>query len=104
MSVFPSDMNSGGGCIAADMCTAFVSSNPYDYSTIDETDLAVKVPLGSQLNLLSQQTAGNPYLNYARDTNMRTPSLANVLQGYNTLGQQARAGQYFTFSGAYGRL
>ena len=79
--------------------TAFVSS-PNNYSTVMNQQLALPIPIGSQLNLLNAQNAGNPYLDQSRLSNMKLGSLQNVLPGYNTLTHGNSVG-YSTFSSAY---
>jgi len=75
-------------------------SNPNNYSTLMNQRLALPVPIGSQLNLLNAQNAGNPYLNFNRTANMKLGSLQNVLPGYNTLSRGDSVG-YATFNSAY---
>lgn len=77
------------------------------YSTVARQDLALSVPLGSQLNLLNASTAGNCYLDFARTENKHLGSLENVLKGYNTLtgtyeGCNGGGAPYGTFGNAYG--
>lgn len=104
MSYFTNDATMGGGCVSSDMCTAYVSTNPDDYSSVEDVNTALKVPLGSQLNLLNAQSAGNPYLDYARIYNAKLGSLANALPGYNTMGQNKSGVGYFSFGSAYGSM
>jgi hypothetical protein len=104
MSSFTNDYTMGGGCVATDSCTAYVSNNPDDYSSVEEGNEALRVPLGSQLNLLNAQSAGNPYLDYGRIYNAKLGSLANALPGYNTMGQNMSGVGYFSFGKAYGGL
>jgi hypothetical protein len=103
MSTYTNDYTMGGGCVSTDSCTAYVSTNPDDYSSVEDVNNAVQVPLGSQLNLLNAQSAGNPYLDYGRLYNAKLGSLANALPGYNTMGQTKQGG-YFTFGSAYGGM
>ena len=91
------------GAVSYDMGTAFVS-DIYDYSTVGRQDMALQVPLGSQLALLNAQNAGNPYVDYGAVGFSNLGSLQNVLPGYNTLGQTLPAGKFFNFSQAYGRF
>ena len=92
------------GSVPYDMGVASVSadSSYSDYSTIDQQEYALKVPLGSQLNLLNAYNAGNPYLDYERVQNMQLGSLSNVLQGYSTLSGQQQ-GPYAKFGYIYGK-
>ena len=77
--------------------------DPGDYSTTMNQSMALKVPLGSQLNLLSAQNAGNAYLKYDRLQNQKLGSLQDVLTGYNTL-THGNNGAYYNFSSAYGKF
>lgn len=86
-----------------DMQSQFTSGSASDYSRVGNIQAALKVPLGSQLALLSAQNAGNPYLNYGGTGFEKLGSLQNALTGYNTLGQNLQSGQYFTFGNAYGK-
>lgn len=88
--------------VAADFDTGFVSS-PDNYSTVLNQSMAMAVPLGSQLALLTATNAGNPYVQGNRIDNQRLGSLANVLTGYNTL-TGSNAAPYYTFSNAYGKF
>lgn len=94
----PPDVNA----TSADFKTAYVSG-PNNYSTVMNQQMALAVPLGSQLALLTAENAGNPYLNSKRITDQRLGSLANVLSGYNTLTSPAVT-SYQPFSQAYGRF
>ncbi len=89
--------------VSLDMAVAQTPSDPNNYSTALNTQMALKVPLGSQLNLLSAQNAGNQYLKYDRLQNQKLGSLQNVLTGYNTLTQGSN-GAYYNFSTAYGMM
>jgi hypothetical protein len=75
-------------------------SSPDYYSTATTQNLAMVVPLGSQLNLLNAQNAGNPYLNMARVSNPKMPGDL-MPTTYDTLGQNNQ-GSHFRFSSAYG--
>jgi hypothetical protein len=88
--------------VAGDFKTAFVG-DPYNYSTAMNQQAAMQVPLGSQLALLTAANMGNNYVNGARTDDVRLGSLANVLQGYNTLSHGSAA-PYYSFSAAYGRF
>jgi hypothetical protein len=97
------------GSVPYDMGTEFVSSGSgYGaYSTVARQDLALSVPLGSQLNLLNASTAGNCYLDFSRTENKHLGSLEDVLKGYNTLtgtyqGCNGGGGPYGTFGVSYG--
>lgn len=92
------------GAVTYDMDSSGTTGSPMDYSKVGQQDMALKVPLGSQLSLLNAMNAGNPYVNYAATGFQNLGSLENVLQGYNTMGQTNTAGQYFNFSQAYGRF
>ncbi len=98
-----SDYALGSGCISADFSTSYVQ-DPWSYSTVGKQDMALKVPLGSQLALLNASFAGNPYVQYDAVAFQKLGSLQNVLVGYNTMGQNTDNGSYFTFGRAYGRF
>ena len=87
-------------CVANDMCTAGVNGADA-YSTIGQVDQSLKVPLGSQLALLSAMSAGNPYLNYNRVFTPMLGANATKLSGFNTMGQNTPGGQYMNFAQAY---
>lgn len=89
--------------VSYDMAVAAVPGDPSDYSTAMNTQMALKVPLGSQLNLLSAQTAGNQYLKYDRLQNQRLGSLQDVNTGYHTLTHGTNS-PYYQFSTAYGKF
>lgn len=93
----------GSGSMNSVQYDGSVSSvgEPSDYATVMNQAMALKVPLGSQLNLLSAQNAGNQYLNYGRLSDQRLGSLQNVLTGYNTL-TMGNNGAYYPLSAAYG--
>jgi len=90
----------GSGCVANDFDTAFVSSDASSYSTVLNQDMALKIPLGSQLNLLNARNAGNPFVDFARVNNVQNKFPVD-LSGYNTLSAGQSAGPYFSFSQAY---
>lgn len=87
--------------VAYDFQTAFVG-NANDYSTAMNQQMALQVPLGSQLNLLTAQNMGNKYIDGSRLQDQKLGSLQNVLTGYNTLDYPRTAGAYTTFGTAYG--
>ncbi len=80
-----------------------IGGGPNDFTTALNPTMGLKVPLGSQLNLLSAQNKGNQFLKYDRLQNQKLGSLQNVLTGYNTLTGVPGAG-YFAMSSAYGRF
>jgi hypothetical protein len=87
--------------VSYDFQTAFVGA-PNDYSTVLNQQMALQVPLGSQLNLLTAQNIGNKYVNSARLSDEILKPEALNLKGYNTLqGNPAGTNGYFTFGGAY---
>lgn len=85
---------------AADFTTGFVGG-PSGYSTAMGQQLALPVPLGSQLNLLNMQYAGNPYMNFNRTSDQRLTNAERMLKGYNTLTDGGN-GSYYSFGKAYG--
>lgn len=102
MSSIAAFTSNHSNCVSRDMCVAGVS-NFSNYATIGAIDQALKVPMGSQLNILSAMSAGNIYADF---TAVNIPTLAPgalKLTGFNTMGQAAPAGAYMSFSSAYGR-
>jgi len=94
--------------VANDFSTAFVGS-ANNYSTTMNQQLALPVPLGSQLNLLDAQNMGNPYIQGDRMSDMMLGPMQNSLVGYNTLTGIGRENKmeysapYFSMSSAYGK-
>ena len=78
-------------------------SDSSSYSTVMNQNMALQVPLGSQLNLLNAQNAGNPYLNYSRLQNQKLGSLQYALPGYGTLSYPMAQQGYASFGAAYGK-
>jgi len=70
--------------VAKDMGTSYANSQgACAYATAKTVDDALKVPLGSQLNLLNAQMAGNMYLDYGRVQNLMAPTLTTLRMGNN---------------------
>mgnify|MGYP007120769000 CR=1 FL=1 len=98
------DQSGHSTCVSDDMCTAFVGSS-CGYSKVSDVDQSLKVPLGSQLQLLSQAYAGSPFFNYNLvNYKLLPPSLVGS-SSYNALagkgGCGAGCGQYYNFACAY---
>ncbi len=96
-----------GGFPTADNGTAYDMApagilTPDNYSTAMNQQMAFQIPLGSQLNLLNAQNAGNEYMNSARTQDKRLGSLQNVLPGYDLNHTRGNGGSYLTFGSAYG--
>lgn len=91
---------------ASDYSVAGINYGDPDPVRVAQQDLAFKVPLGSQLNLLNAMTAGNAYLNYnAKTFAMPSSEKLNqeMLLASNALTSPGSEGQYFKLGNAYGR-
>lgn len=88
----------GYGSVSVDFSPAGVSS-ANDYSTVMNQDMALKIPLGSQLNLLNARNAGNVFLDQMRLSNIPFDAYQMGLKGYNTLAPVQSAG--FPVSGNF---
>ena len=89
--------------IAYDYDTAFVS-HPNDYQTAREQQEAIKMPLGSQFNLLPKENITSQY-SATRVPQVSASSLDRVMQGYNTyipVPTLSQVGGYVWSGGAYG--
>lgn len=100
------DQMSHPDCVSSDMCPAGVGSAS-SYSRVTDVDQSLKVPLGSQLQLLTSQYAGDPYFNYQMvNYKLLPPSLVGT-SSYNALVGNGKSscsngtGQFFTFGCAY---
>ena len=92
--------------IASEYGVSGLGYGDFEPSRVAQQDLAFKVPLGSQLNLLNAMTAGNAYLNYSAQS-FAMPSSEQLNQEMllpaNALTAPAGDGAYFKLGSAYGR-
>lgn len=101
MSGILRDQSSQSDCVSADMCPSGVGKAG-NYSTISDVDQALKIPLGSQLQLLTAAYQGDPFFNYTMTGYQLLPPSVGV-SSYNSLAGNCSQGngQYYSFGCAY---